>query len=166
MEYFFMWFCYINISKESTIALEGAQCVCPVLIPRNQDSLLFTITDKVTKGSVRHSDGFTHCDKHSGVERGQAPSLSFQWQFNNTHHTRVRQGGTCRKPRCHGRSALTSSVGYTHPTMTVSSLWCGSQACLFFGNPLKVALDGKLTKRPQCYYRSTLGWVLIWWVCK
>ena len=51
--------------------------------------------------------------------------MSFQWQFNGAHHTHVRQGGTCRKPRCHGRSALTSSVGYTHPTMTVSSLWCG-----------------------------------------
>lgn len=31
-------------------------------------------------------------------------------------------GGTRRKPRCHGRSALTSSVGYTHPTMTVRGL--------------------------------------------
>lgn len=65
-------------------------------------------------------------------------------------------------PPCHGHAALT----YTHPTMTVSSLWCGSRACLFFRNPLKVALNGKRTKRPQCYYRKALVGVLIWWVCE
>lgn len=75
-------------------------------------------------------------------------------------------GNSTYPPPCHGGSALTSSIGYTHPTMTVSSLWCGSQACLFFRNPLKVALNGKRTKRPQRYYRSTLDGVLIWWVCE
>ncbi len=149
-------------------------CVCvydctPSLVCNGQKTglanFLFTIIKKTQKAPQVTLMG-SQWSAFSGAERGQAPSLSFQWQLNSAHRTQVRQGATHCKPRCHGRSALTSSVGYTHPTMTVSSLWCGSRACLFFGNPLKVALDVRLTKRPQCYYRSTLGWVLIWWVCK
>lgn len=95
------------------------------------------------------------------------PCLPFQRQFYGTHHARGSPRGKLHiTPLCHGGSALTSSIGYTHPTMTVSSLWCGSWACLFFRNPLKVALNGKRTKRSQRYYRNTLVGVLIWWVCE
>lgn len=102
-----------------------------------------------------------------GLNVVRLPCLPFQLQFNGTHQTRGSPGGKVHiTPLCHGGSALTSSIGYTHPTMTVSSLWCGSRACLFFRNPLKVALNGKRTKRPQRYYRSTLVGVLSWWVCE
>lgn len=124
---------------------------------------------KAMKGGVKHYDGFTGIG--DWTRSGPIPyPFHYSPLAQSTPKAGTGQGvgggGTPRKPQCHGRSAFTSSVGYTYAAMTVSILWCGSQACLFFVNPLKVELDGKLARRPQCYYRSFLLWVLIWWVCK
>lgn len=82
-----------------------------------------------------------------GLNVVRLPRLPFQRQFNGIHHTRSSPGGKLHiAPMCHGGSTLTSSIGYTHPGMAVSGQWCGSWACLFFGNPLKVALNRSAPK--------------------
>ena len=107
--------------------------------------------EKAMKGAVKHSDGCSGiedwtrsgplpCPFHNSPMTQPTPKAGRGWGG-------VGGVGTPRKPQCHGRSAFTSSVGYTYPAMTVSILWCGSQACLFFVNPLKVELDGKLRQK-------------------
>lgn len=144
--FFFKW----NIKPEFSLS---PPTIFTILIPRKENSpLLFHNKDQEPLWS--------------GVTVVRLPSCPFQWQFTGTHHTRGSpRGGNSTQPPC-----VTGAPPSHHPSGTLTQRWQSAPCDVVPGpvypseNPLKVALNGKRTKRPRCYYRSTLVGVLIWWV--